>query len=175
MIFVYYYVSKQTPLSSFLLPTSERPRGLVLGPTFFNIYTLPFYDFCLGHELTSDFYADDSQMYIMCPINYFSTIDQCFLDVENWMACNRLKLNGDKIELTVFCSPSISRRVTSFPSRTISQALILPQSRCKNLGSYFDQKPTMDIHVKNVCQSSNFHLKISRLLGHIWISKLQRS
>ena len=75
------------------------------------------------------------------------------------MSCNRLKLNGDKTELTIFRTPTMSRNITLFPSLSISNSHIDPQTCCRNLGAYFDERLCMDIHVQNICKASYFHLR----------------
>ena len=58
------------------------------------------------------FYAGDTQLYLsyetwsaedlsICE----STIEDCVGDIDLWMLANKLKLNSDKIEILVTCSP----------------------------------------------------------------------
>ena len=140
------------------------PQGSVLGPILFNIYTLPLYDLARDSDLFSHFYADDSQLYIVCNINEinssFTQIESCVSVFKSWMSSNRLKLNGDKTELTVFAKPRVDTRIRPvLPSLNIEDVLIVPQSECKNLGSYFDTKLSMDVHISQYCKASNFHIK----------------
>ena len=84
-------------------------------------------------------------------------IEHCISDVQTWMSNNRLKLNGDKTELTVFSSPRLSNQLPPV-QLSIGDDRINPQSSCRNLGSFFDQNLSMHIHVTSVCQASYFYL-----------------
>ena len=79
-----------------------------MGPILFNIYTLPLYDLAREHDKMSHFYADDSQLYVICDIdsidNSFTPIESCITIFKDWMSSNRFKLNGDKTEVTVFAN-----------------------------------------------------------------------
>ena len=140
---------------------SEYRRDQVLGPIRFNIYTQPLYNLCRRNEMMSGFYADDSQVYIVCNIsdlnNSILDLENCVLDLQSWMSSNRLKLNGDKTELTVFASPRIGKQLPPV-QLVIEEAQISPQASCRNLGSFFDQHMSMTNHVNNVCKISYFHL-----------------
>lgn len=109
----------------------------------------------------SGFYADDTQVYIICkPADIVASsrvIENCVSDIQSWMSSNRLKLNGDKTELTVFSGPRICKQLPPV-QLTIGDDLIEPQSSCRNLGSYFDNHLSMDVHIAAVCKSSHFHL-----------------
>ena len=137
------------------------PQGSVLGPILFSIYTIPLFLLCQRNQTLSGFYADDSQVYIICkPVNILETslkIEHCISEIQSWMSSNRLKLNGDKTELTVFSGPRIGKQLPPV-QLTIGEDQIIPQSSCRNLGSFFDEHMSMDVHVTSVCQSSFYHL-----------------
>ena len=139
------------------------PQGSVLGPVLFNIYTSPLYHLCQNSNVSPGFYADDSQLYIVCKLDSIQSsmgsLEKCISDIEDWMLSNRLKLNGDKTELTIFNKPSVSRKCLQMPSLCVSDACIEPQSCCRNLGSFFDKHLSMDSHIQNVCKASYYHLK----------------
>ena len=139
------------------------PQGSVLGPILFNVYTTPLSDVLRSHGLDSHCYADDSQLYIVCKIedldSSVSSMNACITQVEQWMTQNRLKLNGDKTELTVFVSPSLPGSFLPLSPLICSNEVIAPQSCCRNLGCLFDSSIAMSAHVKGVCKASYAHLR----------------
>ena len=137
------------------------PQGSVLGPTLFSIYTLPLYRICVDNDTFAGFYADDSQMYVICKLSDFADchqqIEVCVSEIQTWMSSNRLKLNGDKTELTVFSSPRLSKELPTF-HLAIGEDRVDPQPSSKNLGSFFDQHMSMDVQVNYICKTSYYHL-----------------
>ena len=139
------------------------PQGSVLGPILFNIYTLPLYQLARDNDTFSEFYADDSQLYVVCNIDSighnFNVLETCIFRFMSWMSRNRLKLNGDKTEMTVFAKPRASSRVRPLlPSLHIDNATIDPQPNCRVLGSFFDSEMSMEKHISNFCKSANFQI-----------------
>lgn len=111
----------------------------------------------------SGFYADDSQLYIVCNVKNLSAsycqLEKCVCDFQSWMSTNRLKLNGDKTELTVFSTPYVTKQIwPALPTFSIDDVQIPSQKDCKILGSFFDNSLSMDIHVDQICKLSNYHL-----------------
>ena len=135
----------------------------MLGPILFNIYTLPLYQLACENDSLSEFYADDSQLYIVCEIESIeqsiTLLESCVANFMTWMSSNRLKLNGDKTELTVFSKPRATCRVRSIlPSLHIDNAIIDPQPSCRVLGSFFDSEMSMETHISNFCKLANFQI-----------------
>ena len=82
------------------------------------------------------------------------------------MCSNRLKLNGDKTELTIFSSPRLQKQLPPV-SLTVDGVPIPPQSACRNLGSFFDLRMAMDTHIDNLCKSCHFHLSNIQSIRHL--------
>jgi hypothetical protein len=56
-------------------------------------------------------YADDDQLYTTFACNddvelysVISRLESCLADINNWMTCNKLKLNADKTDFLIFHS-----------------------------------------------------------------------
>ena len=139
------------------------PQGAVFGPVLFNVYTLPLYELARNNDSFAGFYADDSQLYIVCNVDNinqsFISLESCVSNFMYWMSNNRLKLNGDKTELTVFTKPRAAPRVRPLlPSFHIGDTTIDSQSFCRNLGSFFDSEMSMEIHINQFCKSANYQI-----------------
>jgi len=79
------------------------PRGSVLGPRLFILYTADLVDVTERHAVTLHAFADDTQLYLHCRRDDMASttvqLERCLTDVGHWMSANRLKLNADKTEL----------------------------------------------------------------------------
>ena len=75
-----------------------------------------------------------------------------------WMTDNFLKLNDDKSEFIVFGSKCLRDKV-NIPHFRIGNSSIVPASKVRNLGAYFDMDMTLNRHISEICKSSSFHLR----------------
>ena len=84
------------------------PQGSLLGPILFSQYTLPLADISKKRCISYHLYADDAQIYVSFrPTNnnentVCETLNNCVIDIKNWMTANLLQLNTDKTELNIF-------------------------------------------------------------------------
>ena len=69
------------------------------------IYTSPLGDIVRRHNMCFHFYADDTQIYLSFKSTSeaykewsVASIEACVRDINEWMLCNKLKLNNDKTE-----------------------------------------------------------------------------
>ena len=82
------------------------------------------------------------------------------------MALNRLKLNQNKTELLLISSRY--RHSLALTYLQVGEKMICPSESVRNLGVHFDQHARMQVHVKNVCQASFYHLKnISKIRRYL--------
>ena len=83
------------------------PKGSVLGPVLYCMYTRPVCDIVARHGMQYHCYADDIQIYAtvgrdQCIVAALLKIEACVMEVADWMVRNQLKLNKDKSQAIIF-------------------------------------------------------------------------
>ena len=110
------------------------------------------------------FYADDSQIYVSFKpaqndADYaLKKLESCVTEIREWMTDNFLKLNDDKSEFIVLGSKCLCDKV-NIPHFCIGNSSIVPASKVRNLGTYFDMDMTLNHHISEICKSSSFHVR----------------
>ena len=76
------------------------PRGSVLGPVLFTLYSQPLSDVIAWQSCDCHKYADETEISDSAPPSDFtsaqSNIRSCMSDTLSWMQSNKLKLNTEK-------------------------------------------------------------------------------
>ena len=106
------------------------PRGSVLGPLLFTLYTTPLSSMIFEHAIPHHLYADDSQLYVS-----FASGDSaaalkgllsCLASVQSWISTKKLKLNPDKTEfLLIGNERQRSKYLSTFPIELLGVKLTL--------------------------------------------------
>ena len=110
------------------------------------------------------FYTNDTQLYLSFDSRVgdkealaASQVEPCACDIDNWMCCNKLQLNGDKSELLVICSQYRPRPLLS--SLTIGCSVVQSSASACNLGVVLDDGLTFEKHISATCKLAFYHLK----------------
>lgn len=149
------------------------PKGSVLGPILFSMYTAPICDIVDLHGLRVHLYAYDDQVYMTFNFHAPPSIDDvmasaqlCIADINTWMVQNKLMLNGDKTELMVLTSPRL-RTLVDVPALCIGNDTISASPSIRNLGSMWDQAAAMEEHVRYICKTCYYHLHNIAAIRHM--------
>ena len=127
------------------------PQGTVLGPLLYSLYITPISRIFLNYpEIIYHLYADD--IIIMSPIHN-SRLNNCIIDLRNWMTTNYLFLNSNKTTLL-----NISNKLSHFPTIYLDDTIIYPQYSTKYLGGTLTSDLTMTTHINSVAKSTTTHL-----------------
>ena len=88
------------------------PQGSILGPILYSLCTVPLSALIDSHHLSFHLYADDTMIFTTSNPDKDSfaaaktSMERCCVDVKNWMAKSRLRLNADKTEFIIIGSKS---------------------------------------------------------------------
>ena len=79
------------------------PQGSVLGPILFSLYSQPLTEILNLHSFKYHACADNTQIYKSVPLknvpDMLNDLNTCITNVREWMASNKLKMNGDKTDI----------------------------------------------------------------------------
>ena len=137
------------------------------------MYVRPLTDIIQEHGIHYHTYADDTHLYVHCTRDSvndmecaISRLEQCLLDVREWMSSNGLKLNDAKTQWIILnWNPSLC----GDKSLKIGHTIVPQSTTIRNLGFVLDQQLTMQPHINGVCRSAYYYLRRikGRILGNI--------
>ena len=138
------------------------PQGSSLGPTLFNIYTLPVGDIIQSHGLSYMIYADDKQKHISFKVADLDTnldkVKACLINLKSWLTENFQKLNESKTLFTIFGTPQQLAKLGPVKLDLGNDCIIEISKEVKNLGVIFDQSLTFKSQVASVSKTAHYQL-----------------
>jgi len=148
------------------------PQGSVLGPFMYPIYTSPLFDIASKYDIMIHMYADDTQLYVSFSADEdnsaVSKLQDCILEIRQWMMNNHLKLNDTKTEFLVIGTPQLKKRLSSVSSLHIGDSNVEAVDSARNIGAIIDNTLSMAQHVSSVCRTCYMHLhNISKIRSHL--------
>ena len=150
------------------------PKGLVLGPLLFTLYTTPPSRLVSGHAVPHHLYADDSQLYVSSsPGNSAAVLNglqSCLASVQSWMLTNKLQLKPvGTAFLLIGNERQRSKYLPMFPIELLSVE-IYPGKSARNLGVIFDKNFSFRSHISAICSSCIYHIRdLRRIRRHLYL------
>ena len=132
------------------------PQGSGTGPWGYTRYTGPLGLLLRILAILFHMFADDTQLHqafnasIPCAqVDAKAKLESCLEKVSQWMAENRLKLNGDKTEILIIGTRQQLSKMT-FDSIDMCGETIQSSKSIRNLGVFFDQVMKMTTHIEQL-------------------------
>lgn len=150
------------------------PEGSILGPLLFSLFINDISNgllFCKYH-----LYADDCQVYHSFPVSDMERgireVNHDLNAINNWSLTHGLRLNAQKTQVLVCGKP---RQVLPVKEALIQQNLnlflgvdkLVPTSKVKNLGVFFDESLTGVHQVNHILQKTYCRLRQLYHFNHL--------
>ena len=134
-------------------------QGSILAPILFNIYTSGLPLVLHNHNVTSMFYADDTQILVEFDesVDINEKLSEVFNSIKNWMKNRKLKLNVSKTEAFLAKNNSI-RSNPSFTDITVDDNQINLENPIRSLGIMFDTNLTLRNQIQSAKKKAIFNL-----------------
>ena len=156
--------------------TCSVPKGSVVGPLLFILYTAELADLAAKYGVKLHAFADNSQLHVHCDLSNVSAsvnpLEQCISAISQWMSVNRLKLNADKTELMWAGTKYTVARLLHDRDLTLtigSETVAVADAVCF-LGVLFTPDLALEKHTTSVSAKCFYQLyqlrRVRRLLDH---------
>ena len=150
------------------------PQGSCLGPLLYIINSSKLFNIIERNLPNSHCYVDDSPIYLSfkpddlsSQQNAITAMQNCIGDIRSWMEHDKLLLNDEKTEFPVIGTRQQLSKV-NISSITVENSALMKSSVVRNLGSYIDDKQSMNSHINKVCNASFYYLhNIRQIRKHL--------
>ena len=88
------------------------------------------------------------------------------VDTTVQMIVNKLKLNADKTDAILICSPRVMRNI-DMPHIDLGNMTVPISNAARNIGVLFDDALTMKNHVQHTCRVAYFHIHCIGKIRHL--------
>ena len=128
------------------------PQGSILGPILFNLYVNDMSQYFKNCSLIQ--YADDTQFVHTGTIAELPTIvsetERTLNRAREYFLRNGLKLNTKKTQCIFIGTHQLFPKIPEHTTITLHNTAVKPSSYVKNLGVYFDNFMSFDIHINKI-------------------------
>ena len=138
------------------------PQGSCLGPWLYLTYagtvfdvipsTISVYGFADDHTANKRFNPTSKRN----EINAIRELEECAIDINNWMNANKLKMNSSKTEFILFGSKRQLEKCTT-KSIIINENEIESVKCIRYLGAFLDENLNFKDHVNKKCRTAMFN------------------
>ena len=130
----------------------------------FSLYASKLFKIVESHLPNPHCYADDTQLYIafrsgndLEETAAITAMESCIADISQWMHSDKLKLNSDKTECLLIGTRQQPQKVSNISTLSVGDSQIAPSCEVRNLGTRFDSKISMLIHINRTCSSAFYY------------------
>ena len=135
------------------------------------MYTKPITAITEKHNISSQSFADDTQLHNSSPLSQFNdsveNIQDCIQDIKHWMTSNKLQLNDNKTETLLIHSKHRTLSNSTPSSITIGTSQINFSKEARNLRFIFSDTLDVDKHISHLCRSCNNELRKISSIRHL--------
>lgn len=139
------------------------PQGSCLGPLLYIIYSSTFFKIVEQHLPAAHCYANDSQVYLSFKPDKVTSqqdaiiiMQNCIGDIRLWMEHDKL-LNDEKTEFLILGTLQQLSKI-NISSITVGSSQVERLSVVKNLGTFLDDRLSMNAHINKVFNVSFYYI-----------------